>query len=213
MFVVGIDLSGPANVSDTVCVVFEGLSSSERLIWRNTLDSATDENLFESVTKLAGQGEVIVGLDAPLSYNVGGGDRPADKELRKQAVAAGLNSGTVMTPTMTRMAYLTLRGICVARLLSSVTDRIVEVHPGCAMALRGASSQAVRSMKQEPAFRHDLLRWLEKQGLADIPADAAVSDHFVCACASALAAWRWHSNDAKWSHSAKPPFHPFDFSC
>jgi hypothetical protein len=37
--------------------------------------------------------QIAVGLDAPLSYNPGGGDRPADACLRKAVVGAGLRQG------------------------------------------------------------------------------------------------------------------------
>jgi hypothetical protein len=49
--------------------------------------------------------EVVVGIDAPLSYAVGGGDRPADRDLRRVVIAAGMRPGPVMPPTLTRMAY------------------------------------------------------------------------------------------------------------
>lgn len=131
MFIVGIDLSGPSNTADTSLVVFR--AEDERLLLREALSGAGDKSIYEAVSRLCTQDAVAIGIDAPLSYNPGGGDRPCDSDLRRRCIEAGMHPGSVMAPTMTRMAYLTLRGISVARSLESIPKappRIVEVHPG-----------------------------------------------------------------------------------
>src|SRR5688572_13918280 len=104
--VVGVDLAGPSNVAETARVWL--LPAGGRLVLAGSRTHATHAALLRTVEDLAAGGPVIVGLDAPLSYNPGGGDRPPDQALRERLVALGLPSGTVMSPTMTRMAYLTL---------------------------------------------------------------------------------------------------------
>ena len=113
--IIGIDLSGPSNTADTVCTLFEGRGTALHLI--DCLQGSTDADIVKLVVGLQIAEACYVGLDAPLSYNPGGGDRPADKDLRSRLMNAGLAPGSVMAPTMTRMAYLTLRGMAVARLI------------------------------------------------------------------------------------------------
>lgn len=179
------------------------------------MPEAGDKEIYHSIKHFHQAGDLVVGIDAPLSYNPGGGDRPFDSDLRKKIVAAGLKSGSVMTPTMTRMAYLTLRGISVARMLLTISKKIkiVEVHPGATLALRGASIKDVLSFKKSGRSRRNLLRWLEDQGLRNIGTFKGPTDHYVAACACALAAWKWHEQKSVWLQKASPPFHPFDFAC
>lgn len=212
--VLGIDLSGPSNVKDTVCLAFQVIGGRLQLV--QPIQGAKDEELYQLTVDLLSQGPVVVGLDAPLSYNPGGGDRPGDTSLRERIIAAGLHPGSVMTPTMTRMAYLTLRGMAVARNLRSIPDpkpEIVEVHPGATMALRGAPIADVRTYKVDPGARQRLLGWLNSQGLecGNILKDPV--DHHIAACAATLAAWKWHQRDTVWVEPASPPHHPFDFAC
>lgn len=214
MDIVGIDLSGPSNVADTAVALFRTARRGIRL--RERLLRADDASIAALLQRSATGSDLVVGLDAPLSYNDGGGDRPADRLLRARAVQAGLRAGSVMPPTLTRMAYLTLRGMTVARLAMAIggpRTRIVEVHPGAACALRGAPIDAVRDLKRCPVARGALLEWLEGQGLEAVAGRADPGDHFVAACAAALAAWKWHSGAAAWMHPADPPWHPFDVAC
>jgi predicted nuclease with RNAse H fold len=213
-YVLGIDLSGPSNVKDTVCLVFQ--VSGGKLQFVQAIQGAQDEEFYEVAVELAWEGEIVVGLDAPLSYNPGGGDRPGDRALRERIIAAGLHPGSVMTPTMTRMAYLTLRGMAVARLLRSIPDRspkIVEVHPGATMALRGAPIADVRTYKVDPPARQRLLGWLNSQDLECGDILKNPTDHHIAACAAALSAWKWYQRDAVWVEPASLPHHPFDFAC
>lgn len=206
--VLGLDLAGPANAADTAAaqavVTPEGLSITHLAI------GIEDGDL---PGLLPAGGDLVVGLDAPLSYQPGGGDRPGDRTLRRRLIEAGLPPGTVMAPTMTRMAYLTLRGISVARLIRNLRPdaRICEVHPGGAMALRCAPLAAVRRMKASADHRKSLALWLEEAGVQGVP--AKVCDHRLAACAATLGAWQWSRGRAAWLHAASPPLHPHDYCC
>ena len=214
MFFIGIDLSGPSNSKETALVAFDA-SKREYLTVHKSLLGADDNNILFFANDLQLEGDLVVGIDAPLSYNVGGGDRPSDNELRMKIVAAGLRSGSVMAPTMTRMVYLTLRGISLARLLLAANERtrVVEVHPGGAMALRGAPVDDVVKFKNNVKSRWNLLAWLQMQGMKKAANIKDPTDHYVAACAGALAAWKWQQNKSVWMHPAEPPVHPFDFAC
>jgi len=211
--IVGIDLSGPSNVADTYLVMFRAARDGLRL--EAELAGADDTAILQFFGAHAGgAGDTAVGIDAPLSYNPGGGDRPGDMELRKRLIACGMHPGSVMTPTMTRMAYLTLRGIALARALAVIAPalRIVEVHPGATLALRDAPIKHVREMSRSPAARRVLLKWLGKHGLKGLKRGACPS-HYVAACAAALATWDWTRVKSRWLKAAEPPLHPFDFAC
>jgi predicted nuclease with RNAse H fold len=214
MHVVGIDLSGPSNTVDTVIVAFDRHNSGLEL--QHSITGGTDSAILGLVAELAAHSNVAVGIDAPLSYNLGGGDRPADAELRRHIIDAGMPSGAVMAPTLNRMVYLTLRGLSVARLLLSIRSTsvsVVEVHPGAAMALRNAPIEAVRTFKDSGKSRWELLNWLQVQGLHHVATSEDPSDHYVAACGAALAAGKWQEGRPVWSYAANAPFHPFDFAC
>ena len=214
MFFLGLDLSGPSNSKKTALVAFKAtkqgfLSSCKTLI------GANDNDILYFTDRFKLEGDIVLGIDAPLSYNIGGGDRPSDSDLRKKIVSVGLKPGTVMPPTMTRMVYLTLRGISIARLLLTTYEKIkiVEVHPSATMALRGAPINDVIEFKNNEKSRRNLLTWLEQQGMKNITNVETQSDHYVAACACALAAWKWHQNKSVWIHPLEQPVHPFDYAC
>ena len=213
--VIGIDLSGPHGFQRTAAVAFDIVEG--RLHRRSAQDGADDRDILELAATAAETGPVVIGIDAPLSYQSGGGDRPADRQLRRRVVAAGLTSGTVMPPTLTRMAYLTLRGVVLTRLLRDTLGgavTMVEVHPAAAMVLRGAPVGDVRQFSSSERSRQNLLKWHASQGVDSIARHGhPVSGHYVAACAAALAAWQWHLGRACWSYPAEPPFHPFDVAC
>lgn len=215
MKVVGIDLSGPTNTPATSLAYF--VERKDRLSFIEVLSGADDRKILTLVSGLAAADEVAVGLDAPLSYNVGGGDRLADSDLRQAIMKIGLRSGSVMSPTMTRMVYLTLRGFGIARSLESLVTThpiyLVEVHPGAAMALRGAPIETVKNFKRDPAAQKQLLGWLAEQGLDNLAELTDYTDHDVAACAAAFATWKWRHGESKWIQPAKPPHHPYDFAC
>jgi len=213
---IGVDLSGPSNHKETAIVWFR--ASGAGLAYEGSRLGADDRYLFELVSGLASTSSVTVGLDAPLSYNVRGGDRERDRALRALLVARGLSPGTVMAPTMTRMAYLTLRGMAVARALETLrpkrrAPRIVEVHPIGCLALRGAPVFLLQRLKKSRHARQGLLVFLEGQGLEGAGRLGSGSPHLLAACACALAVWRWACGDAVWTFRAEPPYHPYDLAC
>jgi predicted nuclease with RNAse H fold len=210
--IVGVDLSGPTNTGDTAAAWFDATSTGLSPLGLRI--GLGDRDLLDLLASLGPPGALVVGLDAPLSYQPGGGDRPADRALRRLLVERGLAPGSVMAPTMTRMAYLTLRGVSVARAVERLLPgtRIVEVHPGAAMALRGAPVADVRRFKTDAAARRRLADWLGTQGVGK-PSVAPGTDHELAACACALAAWQWSLGRPAWRAEADGPLHPYDFAC
>ena len=147
--IVGIDLSGPSNFRGSCAVVLE--YDGESAHFTRQLPVAGDVEILELVAQLSLQAPVVVGLDAPLSYEPGGGLRQRDRSLRERIVERGMRHGSVMPPTFNRMAYLTLRGLGVSRLLATldpVRVRVLEVHPGAAFCLRGAPLDSVLAWKK-----------------------------------------------------------------
>jgi len=212
MIIVGIDLSGPANLKDTAMAVFQESGDGLQLLEQHK--NVADGLIRERVSTHCRSGEVIVGLDAPLSYAQGGGDRSGDRELRKRIVAAGMHPGSIMPPTLTRMAYLTLRGMSVSRMLHALepqSPHIVEIHPGAVMVLGGAPVDQVRGLKKDPTVIGQLCEWLSGAGLNGLDSGTK-SDHLLMAYAAALGAWRWKTGRWNWLQAASPPEHPFDYS-
>ena len=209
----GIDLAGPSNATDTAAVIARA-DGNDRLRVVEVASGLGDAAIAERIRRHSCDRPLVVGLDAPLSYNDGGGDRPGDKRLRARVVEAGLRSGSIMTPTMTRMANLTLRGHAVARLIESLGPvRIAEVHPGAAMVLRGAPVAAVRGYATRRTDQRRLVAWLRSQGIFELSSRALPSSHHVAAAAALLAAWRWSTGHWMWREAASPPAHPYDFAC
>jgi predicted nuclease with RNAse H fold len=214
MQVVGIDLSGPRNFADTCLVSFEERGEEIHLI--DVREGAADDQILEAISSLGQTEPITIGVDAPLSYNPVGGDRPSDSELRRFVQAQGGRVG-IMPPTMIRMVYLTLRGLHLTRLLESLEPQydlgIVEVHPGACMILRGADPDDIRKFKTESSARGRLLDWLETKRLKGISRADIVTDHYVAACAAALGAWQWGLGKPIWCFPAELPHHPYDFAC
>ncbi|HLO13532.1 MAG TPA: DUF429 domain-containing protein [Anaerolineales bacterium] len=214
MRVVGIDLSGPRNFADTCLVSFE--ARGEEIHLMDVREGADDNQILEAIAGLDQKERIVIGIDAPLSYNAKGGDRPSDSELRRLVHARGGHVG-IMPPTLIRMVYLTLRGLHLTRLFEALKPqydlRIAEVHPGACMILRGANAEDVRKFKTEPSARVHLLDWLETKGLKGISCTHIVSDHYVAACASTLGAWQWSLGKSIWYFPADLPHHPYDFAC
>ncbi len=204
--VVGVDLAGPTNARDTA--VATARDDGDRLRCTGIELGLDDIALRDAIEGWSE--DCVVGLDAPLSYEPGGGDRSADRSLRR-AVKPLLPAGSVMTPTMTRMAYLTLRGMAVARLVRALRPaaRIVEVHPGASLVLAGADAADVRALKSDADARDRLRRWLGENGVGSLPT-RPLGDHELAAVAAARAAWRWSHEEAAWHTPAEFPLHPFD---
>ncbi len=214
MKIIGIDLSGPRNFKDTCLVSFKESGDLIELI--EAREGADDRQIIEAICGLGSSEPIIVGIDAPLSYNENGGDRPSDAELRRLVHAKTRRVG-IMPPTMIRMVYLTLRGLALTRIWESLKPqfdlRIVEVHPGACMLLRGAEIEDVTGFKRHLSARQNLLNWFESKGMMRIPRGEAVTDHFVAACGAALGAWQWALGKSVWRSEAKLPHHPYDFAC
>jgi predicted nuclease with RNAse H fold len=142
---------------------------------------------FRRISILDGEAPVVVGLDAPLSYEPGGGQRVRDKKLRKEIVQRGLRPGAVMAPMAPRMVYLTLRGIVLAQVLSALRTehqvRVVEVHPGASLSFRDAPLDAILTFSTDETAREALLEWLPSQHIQGIRPPAPCGSHFVAACA------------------------------
>jgi uncharacterized protein len=214
MTVVGIDLSGPRNSAETYLVSFE--EKGDEIHLQDVCAGADDEKVLEILLNLGTQEQITMGIDAPLSYNLSGGDRPSDKELRRVVKEKGGYAG-VMPPTMMRMVYLTLRGITLTRLFESFKPeykfQIVEVHPGACMILHDADVQDVRTFKRDESARLRLLHWLESRGVKGISGTGLDTDHYVAACAAAFGAWQWKQGKSIWKYQANPPHHAYDFAC
>lgn len=219
MRVIGIDLSGPRNHKDTVLTIFKQEGKHLQLEkWANNL---SDQDILKEVYEQSQLDEVVIGIDAPLSYEDGGGDRKSDRELRKFIVNLGMRSGSIMPPTLNRMVYLTLRGIKLSREIENINAAypisLVEVHPGAIIGSRifKQNIEYVLAYKQEQSARSFIRNWLTEQGLTQLPIEMEVESHSIDACAAALGAWHWKdpSFNAKWIYPACPPLHPYDYCC
>jgi uncharacterized protein len=219
MIVIGIDLSGPSNPKDTVVSIFDKVGGT--LKFRQLISGATDEVILSSIQKEAEKQSVFIGLDAPLSYQDGGGDRQADKRLRSYITRLGMNSASIMSPTMNRMAYLTLRGISLTRSVESLRTKnpvkMVEVHPGAVMGTR-ITQELFPYLLQYKKEKESLLRifeFLQTTDLNTLPEEVKETTHAIDSCAAALGAWYWGDPylEPNWCWKAEPPHHPYDFCC
>jgi uncharacterized protein len=219
MRVIGIDLSGPSNHKDTALTVFEKQDGELKFI--KLLNGISDLEILNEVSLQSEIAETVIGIDAPLSYQDGGGDRPGDKQLRKFIVSIGMKTGSIMSPTMNRMVYLTLRGIRLSREIGNLTSpypvSIVKVHPGAIIGSRipQIDLQYVLNYKQNLEARKFIKKLLVDQNLAGLPDDVQEESHSLDSCAAALGAWHWKDKmfQPKWILPAKPPLHPYDYCC
>lgn len=219
MRVIGIDLSGPSNHKDTVLTVFK--RQAGQLTFIKLLSYISDMDILNEIKYQSQIDEVVIGIDAPLSYQDGGGDRPGDKQLRQFIVTLGMKPGSIMAPTLNRMVYLTLRGIKLTREIENLETRnsvsVVEVHPGAIIGSRLLSEDLnyVLTYKQDVTARMFIRNWFKEQNLTNLPDVVQEESHSIDACAAALGAWHWkdESLEPKWLYPANPPLHPFDYSC
>ncbi|AZU62319.1 DUF429 domain-containing protein [Neobacillus mesonae] len=219
MRIIGIDLSGPSNHKDTVLTVFK--RQAGQLTFIKLLSYISDMDILNEIKYQSQIDEVVIGIDAPLSYQDGGGDRPGDKQLRQFIVTLGMKPGSIMAPTLNRMVYLTLRGIKLTREIENLETRnsvsVVEVHPGAIIGSRLLSEDLnyVLTYKQDVTARMFIRNWFKEQNLTNLPDVVQEESHSIDACAAALGAWHWkdESLEPKWLYPANPPLHPFDYSC
>lgn len=219
MIVIGIDLSGPSNHKDTVLTVFE--LQNGQLNFIKLMSNIGDLDILKEIEIQSHLDEVVIGIDAPLSYEDGGGDRQGDKLLRQYIVSLGMRPGSIMPPTLNRMVYLTLRGIKLSREIGNLTlsypISIVEVHPGAVIGSRLSYNdrEYVLSYKQSRSARSWLSEWLREQKLTELPGFIDEESHLIDACAAALGAWHWKDPllKPKWLFAAIPPLHPYDYCC
>ncbi|MFD2923568.1 DUF429 domain-containing protein [Halobacillus naozhouensis] len=217
MFIVGIDLSGPANHKDTAVAVFQ--SDEHSLHLDQLLTSASDDDILTLITHLSERNRVHVGIDAPLSYQDGGGDRPLDKRLRQFTKELGMKPGSIMPPTLTKMIYLTARGMKIASMLTRIPNvEVIEVHPGASLAARVPQDKAKKHIVQYKNSSDSLewiADWMISFGLSGIRSDLLKTSHLVDACAAAIAAWDYGhpKRNSYWMYDSVPPHHPCPFSC
>ncbi|MEH7414899.1 DUF429 domain-containing protein [Neobacillus drentensis] len=219
MRIIGIDLSGPSNHKDTVLAIFE--KQDRHLKFVKWISNVSDQQILKVITEQSRLDEVVVGIDAPLSYEDGGGDRQGDRELRKFIVGLGMKPGSIMPPTLNKMVYLTLRGIKLTREIEDIHAQypisIVEVHPGAVIGSRLSKCDLgyVLSYKQDLPARMYIWNWISKQNLIELPVLFEEPSHWLDACAAALGAWHWKDPLFKpsWLYPANPPLHPYDYCC
>ncbi|WP_421384960.1 DUF429 domain-containing protein [Bacillus salacetis] len=219
MIVIGIDLSGPSNPKDTVISIFEKVDGTLKL--RQLISGATDEAILSRIQKEAENHSVFIGIDSPLSYQDGGGDRKSDENLRSYISKLGMKPSSIMSPTMNRMAYLTLRGISLTRSIESMKTikpvKIVEVHPGAVMGARIPNDllpDLLRYKKEKDSLMA-IYHFLQSTDLNTLPEEVKETTHAIDSCAAALGAWYWGDPylEPEWCWKADPPFHPYDFCC
>ena len=98
MRIVGIDLSGPRNFADTCLVSFKTRGEEIHLI--DTRGGADDDQILDAISGLSDDERIVIGIDAPLSYNPKGGERSSDSALRHLVYSQGGRVG-IMSPTVT----------------------------------------------------------------------------------------------------------------
>src|SRR5262245_38520860 len=67
MKIIGIDLSGPRNFADTCLVSFEERGDEIHLV--EVREGANDDQILEAVSSVDTKERIVIGIDAPLSYN------------------------------------------------------------------------------------------------------------------------------------------------
>ena len=185
---VGIDLSGPANHADTC------------LAWRNAqgrieVDCGCSDAAIIQWAKQSRQ-PLVLFIDAPLSYQDGGGYRPCDSELRRFLNAQGFARVGVMAPTMTKMVYLTLRGISLAQQLTQLGVTVIETHPGASLLLSGMAAEQVYALKTSPSALKAIQSHWQGKGIEFH--QTLTSDHQIMAVQSLLTAERWMAGQTYW---------------
>ena len=211
----GIDLSGPVNIIDTVISWFKYDYSKEKLSLIDYKIGADDNFIFNIVKDLSINNDLFLAIDAPLSYNMNGGDRESDKSLREFLKKKKLKTSSVMTPTMTRMSYLTLRGISITRILETLKKKpnVIEVHPFVSLLINGANKEDIKNVKKNEKAKQNIFNFLKKRQISNLPVIVSKNDHFISSVIAAQIAYFYSKNQYQWRSKRKFPFHPYDFVC
>ena len=211
----GIDLSGPVNIIDTVISWFKYDRSKEKLNLIDYKIGADDYFIFNIIKDLSINNDLFLAIDAPLSYNMNGGDRESDKSLREFLKKKNIKTSSVMTPTMTRMSYLTLRGISITRILETLKKKpkVIEVHPFVSLLINGANKEDIKNVKKNEKAKQNILNFLKKRKISKLPVIVSKNDHFISSVIAAQIAFFYSRNQYQWRTKRKFPFHPYDFVC
>ena len=211
----GIDLSGPVNIIDTAISWFKYDYLKQKLVLINYKIGADDNFIFNIVKDLSKNNNLFIAIDAPLSYNMKGGDRESDKSLRKFLKERNIKTSSVMTPTMTRMSYLTLRGISITRILETLINKpkIIEVHPFVSLLINGANKHDIDNVKKNIKAKQNILNFLKKKQMGELPIITSKNDHLLSSIIAANIVFLWSNNKYQWISKRKFPFHPYDFVC
>lgn len=211
----GIDLSGPVNIIDTVISWFKYDRSKEKLNLIDYKIGADDYFIFNIIKDLSINNDLFLAIDAPLSYNMNGGDRESDKSLREFLKKKNIKTSSVMTPTMTRMSYLTLRGISITRILETLKKKpkVIEVHPFVSLLINGANKEDIKNVKKNEKAKQNIFNFLKKRQISNLPVIVSKNDHFISSVIAAQIAYFYSRNQYQWRSKRKFPFHPYDFVC
>lgn len=211
MEIIGLDLSGPSNVAETALTHLRVSADGETGLVDVEL-GVSDEAVRRRVKGV--DGAVVLGMDAPLSYAPGGGLREMDRALRDALASRGFERNYVMAPTMTRMVYLTVRGMTIARFFDERESvQIMEVHPIAALLWRGVRESDARQLKDSAESRERVVARIQESLVPDLPTSAADSDHVICSAAAAVAARDAAHDRAAWRYDDESPHHPFPLVC
>ena len=120
-----------------------------------------------------------------------------------------------MTPTMSRMSYLTLRGIAITRILETIKNKpqIIEVHPFVSLLINGGNNEDIVNVKKNVRSKQNILNFLEKRKFENLPIKASENDHLLASIIAAEIAYFYSKNEYNWINKKKFPFHPYDFVC
>lgn len=182
---IGIDLSGPANFKDTCLCIQMPKSLKVQL-------NASDQSIYQQVQSISNHHRVYIAIDSPLSYQEGGGYRDVDQALRNHINSLGFSQLGVMAPTFNRMVYLTLRGLRLVQILSTLPNvKLFETHPGSALALSGAAYDDILEIKRSDIAKQNLQTFLSQALNQNL---ILKTDHEIMAVAAMLSAKRAAEN-------------------
>ncbi|WP_321277390.1 DUF429 domain-containing protein [Thiomicrorhabdus indica] len=196
---IGIDLSGPSNTSDTALCCYDGHQVS-------VISDLNDAQIVEFLQKIDAKTKVLLAIDAPLSYNEGGGYRDIDTALRQKLNQKGFSQLGVMPPTLTKMVYLTMRGMRLRELCVQFSNiQIFETHPGGSLALDGINYESIKRIKKDPLAVKQIWQqltgryiFLEMLKCDEIPKN----DHEMMSIAAMLSVYRKHNHDQFFEQSS-----------